>query len=90
MYGARMRCSICCEICRLLREICWGLQTRCEAAFANLIEQRAGALLVGADALFSGGSVIALAARYAVPPASHESRVFAEAGGLMSYGDGPC
>jgi putative tryptophan/tyrosine transport system substrate-binding protein len=60
-------------------------QDEIEAAFAKLIEQRAGALLVGADALFSGGRVIALAARYGVPT-SYESRVFAEAGGLMSYG----
>jgi putative tryptophan/tyrosine transport system substrate-binding protein len=60
-------------------------QDEIEAAFANLIEQRAGALLVGADALFSGGSVIALAARYAVAT-SYEFRGFAEAGALMSYG----
>ncbi len=58
-----------------------------EAAFANLVQQRIGALLANSDPLFNGqrDQIAALAARHAVPAISHV-REFAESGGLMSYG----
>jgi putative ABC transport system substrate-binding protein len=56
-------------------------------AFATLIQYQIGALLIGANALFSGqrDQLVALAARHAMPTL-HYSREFVEAGGLMSYG----
>jgi putative tryptophan/tyrosine transport system substrate-binding protein len=58
-----------------------------DAAFARLVQQRAGAILVNTDAfLFSRrDQLIALAKRYTVP-AIFDRREFAAAGGLMSYG----
>jgi len=58
-----------------------------EEAFATLVHNKAGALLVGADSFFFNRRVQAatLAARHAIP-AVFFSREFAEAGGLMSYG----
>jgi putative ABC transport system substrate-binding protein len=57
-----------------------------EPAFATLTEQRAGALLVGADPFFIAqrAQIVALAARYRVP-AFYWLREFVEAGGLASY-----
>jgi ABC-type uncharacterized transport system substrate-binding protein len=62
-------------------------QSEIEAAFATLMEQRVGALLVGADPFFAASSqqLAALAARHWIP-AIYNRRDFAVAGGLMSYG----
>jgi putative ABC transport system substrate-binding protein len=58
-----------------------------DAVFANLIQLRAGGLVIDSDPLFTGRQeqLAALAARYAVP-AVYENREFAAAGGLLSYG----
>jgi putative tryptophan/tyrosine transport system substrate-binding protein len=58
-----------------------------ETAFAMLVQQRADALLVGADTFFtSEPSLFAvLTARYAIP-AIYPWRSHVDAGGLMSYG----
>jgi putative ABC transport system substrate-binding protein len=58
-----------------------------DAAFASLVHQQAGALLIAADAYFNSRreQLVALAARYAVP-AMHEWRESVVAGGLISYG----
>src|SRR5215470_18035934 len=59
-----------------------------EAAFATLVEQRAGALIVGDFAFFfSPGNrdkILELAARHKIPT-MYPSRQFADNGGLMSY-----
>jgi len=56
-------------------------------AFTQLTQERANALLISADPLFSGNreQLAALAARHALP-AMFNSREFALAGGLLSYG----
>src|SRR5262245_25702184 len=58
-----------------------------DAAFATIVQSRAGALLVGPGALFNNRrrQVAALAARHGVP-AIGGIREFVLAGGLMSYG----
>jgi putative ABC transport system substrate-binding protein len=58
-----------------------------DAAFATLVQLRAGALVIGADAFFINQSeqLAALALRHAVP-AIFVVREFVAAGGLMSYG----
>jgi putative tryptophan/tyrosine transport system substrate-binding protein len=59
-----------------------------EAAFVNLLQLRAGALMIGQDAFFSSQSaqLATLTVRHLVP-AIHPLREFAAAGGLMSYGN---
>jgi putative ABC transport system substrate-binding protein len=58
-----------------------------DAAFATLIQRRAGALLVDGDILFSDqrDRLVKLAAHHHVP-ASYQVRESVVAGGLMSYG----
>jgi ABC-type uncharacterized transport system substrate-binding protein len=58
-----------------------------DAAFATLLQRRAGALLIGVDNMFTSKSeqLAALTVRHAVP-AIYQWREFAAAGGLMSYG----
>ena len=58
-----------------------------DTAFATLVRERAGALLVTGESLFTGrrDKLVALAARYAVPTI-YSVTLFVEAGGLMSYG----
>ena len=57
-----------------------------EAAFANMAELHADALVIGTDTFFNSQSVrlAALALRHAVP-AMYQYREFAAAGGLVSY-----
>jgi putative ABC transport system substrate-binding protein len=58
-----------------------------DTVFANLVQLRAGGLVIGPDAFFNSrsGQLAALAVRHAVP-AIFQFRAFAAAGGLMSYG----
>ena len=56
-------------------------------AFASLVEQRAGALIVNASAFFVSrrDQLVALGASHAVPTV-YQSREYMAVGGLMSYG----
>jgi putative ABC transport system substrate-binding protein len=58
-----------------------------DGAFATLIQQHSGGILITGDALFTGERerLIGLAARYAVPTMFF-AREFVAAGGLLSYG----
>jgi putative ABC transport system substrate-binding protein len=58
-----------------------------DAAFASMVKEGAGALLVGVDPFFTArrDHIVALAARHAIPTL-YPVREFAVAGGLMSYG----
>jgi putative ABC transport system substrate-binding protein len=58
-----------------------------DAAFSSLAAQRADALVMGADAVFTQqrDQLIALAARHMIP-VMYNLREYVEAGGLMSYG----
>jgi len=58
-----------------------------DAAFASLVQERTGALLVGSDAFFNNRieRLIELAARHGIPT-MYPSREFVVAGGLIGYG----
>jgi putative tryptophan/tyrosine transport system substrate-binding protein len=58
-----------------------------EAAFASIVQHRAGVLLIGADPflLQSSDRLIALAAQHRIP-AVYNTREFVAGGGLISYG----
>jgi putative ABC transport system substrate-binding protein len=58
-----------------------------EAAFASLLQSRAGALVIGTDGFFVSRSeqLAALTMRHGLP-AIFQYRAFATAGGLLSYG----
>jgi putative ABC transport system substrate-binding protein len=58
-----------------------------DPAFATIVQQRIGALVVGVDALFNSrrDQLVALAARRAVPTI-YQFREFPVGGGLISYG----
>ena len=64
-----------------------GTNRDIDTAFARLVQKRADALLISADALFTHRRVqlATLAAHHRVP-AIYLDREFAEVGGLMSYG----
>jgi ABC-type uncharacterized transport system substrate-binding protein len=64
-----------------------GAEGDFDAVFATLTQLRAGALVIGADALFIEQSkqLAELAVRHAIP-ASFHFREFVAAGGLISYG----
>jgi ABC-type uncharacterized transport system substrate-binding protein len=58
-----------------------------DATFSHVAQSGAGALVVGADPFFNSrrDQLVGLAARYGIP-AIYETREYAVAGGLMSYG----
>jgi putative ABC transport system substrate-binding protein len=62
-------------------------ESEIDTAFAAMLQQRAGALLVAADAFFfwQRNQLVSLAARNGIP-AIYYLREFALAGGLMTYG----
>jgi len=64
-----------------------GSESEIDAAFASLVQLHAGALVVGGDPFFANRreQLVPLAATHGVP-AIYQSREFAEAGGLISYG----
>jgi putative ABC transport system substrate-binding protein len=64
-----------------------GSESEIDAAFDSLGQLRPGALIVGNDPFFDArhDQLVGLAARHAVP-AIYQSRIYAAAGGLISYG----
>ena len=70
-----------------LKVIRGGSEADIEAAFSSFDKQKAGVMVIGADAYFSARSAFLaeLSQRYSVP-AIYQTREFAAAGGLMSYG----
>ena len=64
-----------------------SVEAEIPGAFAKVVQQRDGALIVASDPFFSGrrGLLVALAARHGVPTI-YERRDFSDAGGLISYG----
>jgi putative ABC transport system substrate-binding protein len=72
---------------RQIRVVSAGTERDIDAAFASLVQQGVGAVVVGNDSFFNSrpDELVALAARHAVP-VIYPYREFAAAGGLMSYG----
>jgi putative ABC transport system substrate-binding protein len=64
-----------------------GTSTELTAAFDTMMRERADAIFIGNDPLFTSRRIqlILLAARHALP-ASYPGRQYPEVGGLMSYG----
>ena len=64
-----------------------GASSDFDAAFATIVQQRAGALVIAGDPFFNSQSeqLGALSVRHAIPTI-YQLREFAAAGGLMSYG----
>jgi putative ABC transport system substrate-binding protein len=77
-----------CAVGQPIRLLNASTEAEIDTAFADLVRERAGAVLVGADPFFNSrrGQLVGLAAHHHVP-ASYELREFAAAGGLMSYGN---
>jgi putative ABC transport system substrate-binding protein len=74
---------------RELRVLTARTEGELETAFATMVQQRIGGLLVGVDGFgVRAEQLVALAARHAVPAIYHR-REYPEAGGLMSYGATP-
>jgi ABC-type uncharacterized transport system substrate-binding protein len=67
-----------------------GNERDIDAAFASMVENRIGAVLVSPDTFYQSrrDQIVALAARNAIP-AMYSRRDFADVGGLSSYGDNP-
>ena len=67
-----------------------GTEHEIEMAFAALVRERAGALLVGGDTFFASQVTlfVVLTARHAIPTI-YPWRSHVDAGGLMSYGTSP-
>jgi putative tryptophan/tyrosine transport system substrate-binding protein len=65
-------------------------ESEIDAAFATVVQLRAGALVIGGDVFFNRRpeQLAALTVRHAVPTI-FQYREFAAAGGLMSYGSSP-
>jgi putative tryptophan/tyrosine transport system substrate-binding protein len=61
-----------------------------DTVFASLVQLRAGGLVISGDAFFTSRyeQLAALTIRHAIPTIGAQYRVFAAAGGLMSYGGG--
>jgi putative tryptophan/tyrosine transport system substrate-binding protein len=73
---------------RQLRVLNASTESEIDAAFATIVQQRVGALVVNADPFFDEKQrhqLVALAARHAMP-AIYGQRAYAADGGLMSYG----